>query len=67
MDLDKDNFLEKLTDKVKSAFKALDYSDYNSESEAFMLIWDGAMAYVLLKDPENSFIIYEALLNKYNL
>ena len=60
-------FIDQLNNKVKSAFKAMDFSDYISESEAFMMIWDGAMVYVLLNNPKNSYIIYENLLQKFDL
>ena len=60
-------FIDQLNNKVKSAFKAMDFSDYISESEAFMMIWDGAMVYVLLNNPKDSYIIYENLLQKFDL
>ena len=67
MNLDQSDFLKQLTPKVKSAFKSLNYSDCDSESETFMMIWEGAMVYVLLNDPKNSFLVYETLLSKYDL
>jgi AcrR family transcriptional regulator len=67
MNLDQSDFLKQLTPKVKSAFKSLNYSDCDSESETFMMIWEGAMVYVLLNDPKNSFLVYETLLSKYYL
>jgi AcrR family transcriptional regulator len=67
MDIEKGNFLDKLKTKVKSAFKSLDFSDPNSESETFMMIWDGAMVYILLNNPDNAFVIFETLLSKYDL
>ncbi|MEK9602988.1 MAG: helix-turn-helix domain-containing protein [Flavobacteriaceae bacterium] len=67
MKLDQNDFADKLNHKVKSAFEALDFNDSQSESETFMMIWDGAMEYVLLNDPKNSFVIFETLLSKYDL
>lgn len=67
MNIDQADFSKKIFPKVKSAFKALNFSDSDSESETFMMIWDGAMVHVLLNDPNNSFLIYETLLNKYDL
>lgn len=67
MNLDKGSFLDRLSNKVTNAFKALDFSDPQSESETFMMIWDGAMVYILLNNPQNAFVIYETLLDKFNL
>lgn len=67
MDLEQNDFANKLYLKVKSAFEALNFTDSQSESETFMMIWDGAMVYVLLNDPKNSFVMYETLLDKYDL
>lgn len=61
------NFLERLSHKVTDAFRALDYSDPKSESWTFMMIWEGAMAYILLNNPKNSLFIYESLLSKFEL
>jgi hypothetical protein len=32
-----------------------------------MMIWEGAIVYVLLNDPKNSFLVNETLLGKYDL
>ena len=60
-------FFDRLKNKVISAFKSLGLSDAHTEASAFMLILDGAMVYILLKNPQNAFVIYEALLEKFQL
>ena len=67
MNIEKGEFLKTITHKVEDAFKALDFSDPQSETEIFMMIWDGAMVYILLNKPKNSFVIFESLLEKFNL
>lgn len=67
MNLGRGYFLEKLSNKVTDAFKALNFSDPQSESETFMMIWDGAMMYILLNNSQNAFVIYETLLDKFDL
>ena len=67
MNINKTEFLKKLYIKVENAFKALDYSDPQSEAETFMMIWDGAMIYILLDSPINSFVIFETLLEKFDI
>ncbi len=67
MNIDKTEFLRKLYIKVENAFKALNYSDPQSEADTFMMIWDGAMNYILLDSPINSFVIFETLLEKFDI
>jgi AcrR family transcriptional regulator len=67
MNIDKGSFLERLSNIVTNAFKSLDFSDPQSESETFMMIWEGAMIYILLNNPQNSFVIFETLLKKFKL
>ena len=60
-------FFDRFKNKVISAFKSLGLSDAHTVASAFMLILDGAMVYILLKNPQNAFVIYEALLKKFQL
>lgn len=67
MDFDKNGFLIKLSHKVSQAFEVLDLDDPKAEAEAFMLIWDGAMILNLRYQPNNAFVVFETLLDKFDL
>lgn len=67
LNLEHGNFLEILSNRVTDAFKALDFTDPQSESETIMMIWNGAMMYTLRNKSPNAFIIYENLLDKFDL
>jgi AcrR family transcriptional regulator len=60
-------FLDRLKNKVITAFKALGVSDANTEAGAFMLILDGAMLLMLTKKPKNASMVFQVLINKYDL
>ena len=61
------NYIYRLSEMTKNAFHALDFSDPQSESDTFMMIWEGALVYVLLNDSKNAYIIFDNLLSKYDL
>jgi len=60
-------FLDRLKNKVITAFKALGLSDVHSEAGAFMLILDGAMSQMLTKKPKNAPMVFQVLIKKYDL
>ncbi len=67
MDIGPFLFLENVKTKCLSAFKSLDYSDPNSESEMFMLIFEAAIIHVLQNPDSNHHILYNTILKKYEL
>lgn len=64
---DRPVFLSRIHDKALAAFKSLDYTDPNSETETFMMILEGALVYMVLEKSSQPFIVFETLLLKYEL
>jgi hypothetical protein len=64
---DRPLFLSRIHDKALAAFKSLDYTDPNSETETFMMILEGALVYMVLENSSQPFIVFETLLLKYDL
>ena len=64
---DQPEFLSRIHDKALAAFKSLDYTDPNSETETFMMILEGALVYMVLEKSSQPFIVFETLLLKYEL
>lgn len=61
------NSLDRVKNKVITAFKALGASDANTEAGALMLILDGAMSLMLTKKPKNAPMLFQVLIKKYDL
>lgn len=67
MDIKPFLFLENVKTKCLNAFKSLDSSDPKSESDMFMLIFEGSIIHVLLNPDSNHHILFNTILKKYEL
>ena len=53
--------------KILESFKALNHNDPISETRTFLMILEGTFLYVLKNDSQDSLLIFDNLLEKFNL
>ena len=67
IDKNKMDLLKVFKPKILDSFKALNCDDPISETQSFLMILDGAMLYALQKDSKYDSMIFNNLLNKFDL
>ena len=61
------DLLKLFESKILESFKALNHNDPISETRTFLMILEGTLLYVLQNDPQDSLLILDNLLEKFNL